>query len=37
MAIDLSMPVLIVDDYATLIFDGSGALTKLRSHKYGLR
>src|SRR5262249_58058033 len=54
MAIDLSMPVLIVDDYATMIrilrnllghigfeniddaCDGSGALTKLRSRKYGL-
>src|SRR5437868_14791278 len=54
MAIDLSMPVLIVDDYATMIrilrnllgqigfdniddaSDGSGALTKLRSRKYGL-
>src|SRR5499425_611053 len=54
MAIDLSMPILIVDDYATMIrilrnllgqigfenvddaSDGSGALTKMRSRKYGL-
>ena len=54
MAIDLSMPVLVVDDYATMIrilrnllgqigfeniddaSDGSGALAKLRSRKYGL-
>src|SRR5882757_9561043 len=54
MAIDLSMPVLVVDDYATMIrilrnllgqigfeniddaSDGVGALTKLRSRKYGL-
>jgi two-component system chemotaxis response regulator CheY len=54
MAIDLSMPVLVVDDYSTMIriirnllkqvgfqhiddaTDGSTALTKMRSTKYGL-
>ena len=54
MSFDVSMPILVVDDYATMIrilrnllgqigfeniddaSDGSGALTKLRSRKYGL-
>src|ERR1700761_4133374 len=54
MAVDLSMPILIVDDYNTMIriirnllrqlgfqdiddaADGSGALAKMRSRKYGL-
>ncbi|GAK44960.1 CheY-like response regulator receiver [Tepidicaulis marinus] len=54
MAVDLSMPVLVVDDYKTMIriirnllkqlgftnvddaADGSEALAKLRSKKYGL-
>ena len=54
MALDLSMPVLVVDDYSTMIRiirnllkqlgfehiddanDGSAALNKMRSKKYGL-
>jgi len=54
MAVDLSMPVLVVDDYSTMIriirnllkqlgfehiddaTDGSAALNKMRSKKYGL-
>src|SRR3978361_1793688 len=54
MAVDLSMPVLVVDDYNTMIriirnlpkqlgfqniddaSDGSAALIKMRSRKYGL-
>ena len=54
MAVDLSMPVLVVDDYSTMIRiirnllkqlgfehiddanDGSAALSKMRSKKYGL-
>jgi two-component system, chemotaxis family, chemotaxis protein CheY len=54
MAVDLSMPVLVVDDYSTMIriirnllkqlgfeniddaSDGSAALNKMRSKKYGL-
>jgi two-component system chemotaxis response regulator CheY len=54
MAIDLSMPILVVDDYNTMVRiirnllhqlgfqdvdaapDGSAALAKLRSRKYGL-